>query len=222
MSVTPDMLAVALGQAAPEPGSITDLQWEMWIDDAGMLIETRRAQLGVTEALDQAKVDYVVREAVVAHIKKPDDATQVVISIDDGSSSRTYQSGKGRVSILAEWWTLLGLTESNGGAYSFDMAPHWGASPAVVCGDAGRELLLLRCRHRGPPDLRGWRLVSLAADLAGILPELRAAAESRMDSTWSGTRSASGAPVLNEETGEYESTTEPSTRAVVASRSSRR
>jgi hypothetical protein len=46
MSVTPDMLAVALGQAAPEPGSITDLQWEMWIDDAGMLIETRRAQLG--------------------------------------------------------------------------------------------------------------------------------------------------------------------------------
>jgi hypothetical protein len=123
MSVTPDMLAVALGQAAPEPGSITDLQWEMWIDDAGMLIETRRAQLGVTEALDQAKVDYVVREAVVAHIKKPDDATQVVISIDDGSSSRTYQSGKGRVSILPEWWTLLGLTESNGGAYSFDMAP---------------------------------------------------------------------------------------------------
>jgi hypothetical protein len=79
--------------------------------------------LGVTEALDQAKVDYVVREAVVAHIKKPDDATQVVISIDDGSSSRTYQSGKGRVSILDEWWTLLGLTESNGGAYSFDMAP---------------------------------------------------------------------------------------------------
>jgi hypothetical protein len=108
MSVTPAMLAVALGQAAPEPGSLTDLQWEMWIDDAGMLIETRRAQLGVTEALDEAKVDYVVREAVVAHIKKPDDATQVTISVDDGSSSRTYQSGKGRVSILDEWWTAAG------------------------------------------------------------------------------------------------------------------
>jgi hypothetical protein len=51
--------------------------------------------------------------------------------------------------------------------------------------------------------------VSFAADLAGILPELRAAAESRMDSDWSGVRSAPGAPVLNEETGEYESTTEP-------------
>jgi hypothetical protein len=123
MSVTPAMLAVALGQAAPESGSLTDLQWEMWIDDAAMLIETRRAQLGVTDVLDEAKVDYVVREAVVAHIKKPDDATQVVISVDDGSSSRTYQSAKGRVSIIDEWWSLLGLTASNGGAYSFDMAP---------------------------------------------------------------------------------------------------
>jgi hypothetical protein len=120
MSVTPAMLAVALGQAAPESGSLTDLQWEMWIDDAVMLIETRRAQLGVLEALDEAKVDYVVREAVVAHIKKPDDATQVTIAVDDSSSSRTYQSGKGRVSILDEWWVLLGLTESKG-AFSLDM-----------------------------------------------------------------------------------------------------
>lgn len=119
MSVTPAMLAVALGQAAPGPGSVTEQQWEMWINDAEMLIESRQATLGV-DPPDQAKLDYVIREAVVAHIKRPDDATQVTIAVDDGSSSRSYQSGKGRVVILDEWWSLLGLTGSSG-AFSLDM-----------------------------------------------------------------------------------------------------
>ena len=38
MSVTPNMIAVALGQAAPEPDSIQDQQWSLWIDDAYMLL----------------------------------------------------------------------------------------------------------------------------------------------------------------------------------------
>ena len=119
MSVTPAMLAVALGQAAPGAGSVTEQQWQMWIDDAEMLIGARQTLLGA-ETPDQAKLDYVVREAVVAHIKRPDDATQVTIAIDDGSSSRSYKSGKGRVVILDEWWALLGLVEASG-AFSIDM-----------------------------------------------------------------------------------------------------
>jgi hypothetical protein len=120
------MLAVALGQAAPEPGSVTEQQWQMWIDDAQMLIASRQAKLGA-ESPDQARIDYVVREAVVAHIKRPDDATQVTIAVDDGSSSRSYQSGKGRVTILDEWWALLGLVETSG-AFSVDMVgPRSGA-----------------------------------------------------------------------------------------------
>lgn len=119
MSVTPVMLAVALGQAAPEPDSVTEKQWLMWIADAEMLIESRRTQLGA-DPPGQAKLDYVVRESVVAHIKRPDDATQVTIAIDDGSSSRSYKSGKGRVVILDEWWALLGLAGTSG-AFSIDM-----------------------------------------------------------------------------------------------------
>lgn len=121
MAVTVEMIAVALGQAAPEPGSVTALQWQMWIGDAEMLIESRQLELGVTEPIGEAKLDYVVREAVTAHVRKPDDATQVTISVDDASSSRTYQSGKGRVTILPEWWALLGLVESGGGAFAVDM-----------------------------------------------------------------------------------------------------
>lgn len=118
MLVTPNMLAVALGVAAPEAGSVTEQQWQMWVEDAAMLIESRRVLLGA-ELPDAAKVDYVVREAVVAHIKRPDDATQVTISVDDGSSSKSYKSAKGRVTILDEWWALLGLVETSG-AFSVD------------------------------------------------------------------------------------------------------
>lgn len=128
MAVTPAMLAVALGQAAPEPGSITEQQWAMWVDDAYMLIEDRQVEVGKTDQIDEAKLDYVVRQAVVAHIKKPDDATQVTVSVDDASTSRTYQSGKGRVA-LDEWWSFLGLTGEQGGAFSIDMvastSTHW-------------------------------------------------------------------------------------------------
>lgn len=125
MSVTPSIIAVALGVAAPEPGSITVQQWELWISDAEMLIETRRAALGI-ESVDAAKVDYVVREAVVAHVKKPDDATQVTVSVDDGSTSKSYRSGKGRVTILDEWWVLLGLTDPKG-AFALDMTATYSA-----------------------------------------------------------------------------------------------
>lgn len=118
MSVTPEMIAVALGVAAPESGSIQAQQWYLWIDDAAMLIENRREKLDADE-IDETKLDYVIRQAVVAHIKRPDDATQVTVSVDDASSSRTYRSGKGRVAILDEWWTLLGLTEPDG-AFSID------------------------------------------------------------------------------------------------------
>lgn len=119
MSVTTQMLAVALGQTAPEPGSITDQQWELWISDAEMLVEARRLAVAPTLVIDEAKLDYVVRESVVAHIKKPDDATQVSVSVDDGSTSKSYRSGKGRVTILDEWWLFLGLTETSG-AFSVD------------------------------------------------------------------------------------------------------
>lgn len=126
MPVTPDNIAVALGYAAPESDSITWQQWELWISDAEMLIDIRQQQLNVAE-IDDAKLDYVVREAVVAHVKKPDDATQVTVSVDDGQTSKSYRSGKGRVTILDEWWTLLGLTDPSG-AYAVDMvgftSPH--------------------------------------------------------------------------------------------------
>lgn len=122
-TVTPAKVAVALGVAAPDPASTTFKQWEMWIDDADMLIEDRAAELGIPLTdIGVAKLDYVVREAVVAHVKRPDDSTQVTVTVDDGTTSKSYRSGKGRVQILDEWWTLLGLTDPSG-AFAIDLAP---------------------------------------------------------------------------------------------------
>lgn len=115
MAVTADDIAVALGRATFTPEE--DAQWSMWIADALLLIEAR---LGDPAELDQAKLDYVVREAVVAHIRHPDDATQVSVSVDSTSTSKTYRSGKGRVTILDEWWDLLDPAEQ-GGAFTLDM-----------------------------------------------------------------------------------------------------
>ena len=120
-TVTPDDIAVALGLA--DPSDAVAAQWQLWIDDALMLIGIRVDSIDPAPAIDQAKLDYVVRQAVVAQVKRPDDATQVTVSVDDGSTSRTYRSSKGRVDILDEWWTLLGLAGGRGRAFEVDTMP---------------------------------------------------------------------------------------------------
>lgn len=133
MAVTPDNIAVAMGVAAPETDSIQWQQWSLWIDDATMLIENRAEQLDIDPAtIGELKFDYVVRESVVAHIKKPDDATQVSVQVDDGMTSKSYRSGKGRVTILDEWWVLLGLTDPSG-AFAIDMVPGVGSVHDLAC-----------------------------------------------------------------------------------------
>jgi hypothetical protein len=115
VSVIPDDIAVALGRTAPEDGTVEWNQWRLWISDAMLLIG---AKLGDPMNLDQAKLNYVVREAVVAHIRRPDDATQISVSVDDGSTSRTYRSAKGRIVILDEWWALLSPSKTSTRAFS--------------------------------------------------------------------------------------------------------
>lgn len=121
--VIPSDIAVALGRTAPAAGSPEAEQWQMWIDDAGMLIQARIDSITPTPTVDEIRRDYVVREAVVAQVRRPEDAMQVTVSVDDGSTSKLYRSSAGRVMILDEWWALLGLTPSGGGAFDVDTAP---------------------------------------------------------------------------------------------------
>ena len=135
MSVTPADIAVALGRTAPALGSTEHDQWAMWVADALMLIEAR---LGDPAALDQDRLDYVVREAVVAQVRRPDDVTFVDVSVDDGRVSKRYSSGSGRVTIRDEWWALLSPESSGRRAFEVDTMPaesgvlgvdYWWATP---------------------------------------------------------------------------------------------
>lgn len=123
MTVILDDVATALGRAIPSGAEAA--QWEMWIGDAVLLITAEATRRGATfSALDQSIVDYVVREAVVAQVKRPDDATTVDIAVDDGREARTYKSGRGRVTILTEWWDLLFPTASKSKAFAIDSVPN--------------------------------------------------------------------------------------------------
>lgn len=133
MTVTPATIATALGVAVPDSASPKYAQWALWITDALMLINARKARLDVTDELEPVALDYVVREAVVAQARRPDDATQVSVSIDDGNIARTYTSGSGRVTILDEWWALLGLADPNAGAFSVDTVSSTGGAHLPWC-----------------------------------------------------------------------------------------
>src|SRR5690606_30023676 len=116
MAVTPADIAVELGRTTPESTSTEYAQWEQWIADALYLIGKRPGL--VVADLDPDDVDYVVRQAVSAHVRRPDDATQVAVSVDDGSVSKTYRSSKGRVEIIDDWWALLTPAKTETRAFS--------------------------------------------------------------------------------------------------------
>ena len=131
MAVTLEDIAVELGRATPLADSIEAKQWQRWIDRAAALIEGRANRLGVDPAtLDVAVVDDVVVRAVARHARRPDNAMQVSVSVDDGSTQRTYQSSAGEVTIADGWWDELGLVGVSG-AFS--------TRPGFVS-DAGVEL----------------------------------------------------------------------------------
>lgn len=114
MSIGTDDIEAALGRSTP-PTSTELAQWAMWIDDALLLIEAR---LGDPDELNQARLAYVVREAVIAHIRRPDDATHVDVAVDDGRVSKTYRTSAGRITIRDEWWNLLSPQGEGGTAFS--------------------------------------------------------------------------------------------------------
>lgn len=97
MTVLVSDIETALGRTLTDTEEPQAVQW---IADALMLIEAR---LGDPALLNQDRVDFVVREAVVARFRNPEGYQSE--SIDD----YTYRHGSEtrRVTIIDEWWVLL-------------------------------------------------------------------------------------------------------------------
>lgn len=130
MTVTLESIATILGRDTPDLGSLTANQWNQWIADARMLIEARPL---VFDDLNQERLDYVVREAVVAHVRRPDDSTSVEVAVDDGRVAKRYSSASGRVRILDEWWDLLDPGQGEQKAYEINTAPASSLTHADAC-----------------------------------------------------------------------------------------
>lgn len=124
-SVTPQVIADALARPLPPYARVA--QWQGWIYEALFLIG--RAFPGV--ALDQETVDYVVKQAVVEHVRAwretAEDRTEV--AIDDGRVSRSYVRDAGPLSI-ADWLMAMLDPDGDSGGQAFSIRPAY--SPDLV------------------------------------------------------------------------------------------
>ena len=112
MAVTYEDVAISLGRTLTDA---EQAQATLWIGDALLLVAAR---LGDLAELDQDILDYVVREAVVLKMKRPDEATRVDVSVDDASVSRSYERSTGQVTILDEWWSMLSPANDSSAGFS--------------------------------------------------------------------------------------------------------
>lgn len=128
MTVEPDDIARTLEQEAPSESTPTFKAWAQWIADARTQI---RVKLGALDLLDQEVLDLVVREAVAEKVRNPQGVKQSSVTIDDGTISRTYQGGTGRVTITDEWWAMLTPTKVDDRT-AFTIRPG-GDRPRRVC-----------------------------------------------------------------------------------------
>lgn len=96
-------IAATLLRPTPAEGSLDAKAWTLWIEDARRAIAQRFPDLSV---LNQADLDYVVREAVAAKAANPEG--KQTERIDDYSYSLGSVSRD--ITITDAWWTRLSPT----------------------------------------------------------------------------------------------------------------
>jgi flagellar hook assembly protein FlgD len=93
-----------------------------WISQALTIIGARaKLERTTIDNLDDGILDMVVTEAVANRLKRPDDATQVSVQVDDAQVNRTYKSSSGQIEIRDEWWKLL-FPDSGAGSFTVKLA----------------------------------------------------------------------------------------------------
>lgn len=118
VTTLPDDIATEMGRDPATLSTIERAQITMWIADATLLINR-----GIGDAApDEETVDYVVRQAVKAVAQGPAaGVTSESVQVDDGMLTQRFERGARRITILPEWWSMLGV--ANGGkAFSVEMA----------------------------------------------------------------------------------------------------
>ena len=127
---TPEDVAVDLGRDPAEIDGLERAQWQRWIDDAARLIGHRIGDI----TPDAGDLDYVIRQAVSAMVQAPAPGLDSEsVQIDDGMLTQRFTRTPRRVSILPEWWAMLGVTTGKGSAFSISMEPASLTAHAATC-----------------------------------------------------------------------------------------
>ena len=125
MTVTVADVATELARSTPD-SPVSD-QWQSWITRAYRLVEDRFGDVAYA-ALDVAKVDDVVLQAVTEHVRAWRDSTakRSTTTIDDGTIAREYEASVGLLEIPdALWDSLMPQVGNLGGAYSIPLGSPW-------------------------------------------------------------------------------------------------
>ena len=110
MAVTPSIIAVALGQAAPESGSATEAQWQMWIDDAERAISRRAERVGVDEATIKSILDILDESTDSLKTGKPGSLNGAYLGGSDAASQLSYHTSLAHQhverEVVEQWWCI--------------------------------------------------------------------------------------------------------------------
>lgn len=124
MYAQPDDVAVHLGRPLSSSETSQFALWISWLE--GDIL--RRIP---DVAIDPAIANRAIVQSIAAYLDNPTSATQIQVSVDDGSITRTYSSASGRVEILPALWADLGYLEGGG---AFSVTPY--GAPDTVISDA--------------------------------------------------------------------------------------
>lgn len=117
VTVMPRDIAIELGRDPDSLSTLESAQWNVWILDAMRIVESGIGDLQPR----QEDVDYVIRQAVLELARVPNPSVESdTVRIDDGQVTTRYRNSPRRITILPEWWALLGV--KGGSAFSIDMA----------------------------------------------------------------------------------------------------
>ncbi len=130
VTTSPTDIAVDMGRDPASLSTLETAQYQRWIDDAALLISK-----GIGDVVpDPADLDYVVRQAVLAVAQAPaPGVSSESVQIDDGQYTTRFDRAPRRITILPEWWAMLGVASGKGAAFTIDMAPAALATHVAWC-----------------------------------------------------------------------------------------
>ena len=123
-----DDVAIHLGRSLSETEESQIFMWISWLE------ADIASKLPDLTTVDPTAAQRVIVQSIASYLDNPTAASEVQVSVDDGSVTKRYTRSLGRVQILPELWADLGWSGETG---AFTVSPY-GAADTGADVDAWR------------------------------------------------------------------------------------